>query len=243
MPQPKSKFRRIIIKLSGEALRNPENGDPIDLAILNRICKELKAVHALGIEIGLVIGGGNISRGLSAQRNDGIARTTGDYMGMLATVINGMALMDSLERMGIETRLQSAISMSKVAESFIVRRAIRHLERKRLVIFAAGTGSPYFSTDTTAALRASEINAEILMKATNVDGIYDKDPAKYKEAKKYDKLSFIEAIKQRLCIMDSTAFSLCMDNHLPILVFNLNQTGNIKKAVMGKKIGTLVHEP
>lgn len=238
--QSRPKFKRIILKLSGEVLGNPHKGTSIDPGILEALCSELKEIHSLGVEIGLVIGGGNIFRGLSRSQESLVDRTTGDYMGMLATVINGLALMDRLEKMQIETRIQSAIPMSKLAEPFILRRAIRHLEKKRLVIFVAGTGSPYFSTDTTAALRASEIGAQILMKATNVDGIYNKDPARYKRAKKYDSIFFIDALKKRLNIMDSTAFSLCMDNHIPILVFSMNQKGNMKKAIMGKKIGTLV---
>ena len=238
--RPQPKFKRIILKLSGEVLGNPGKGVPIDSDILETLCCELKEIHSLGVEIGLVIGGGNIFRGLSRGKESIVDRTTGDYMGMLATVINGLALMDRLEKMQIETRIQSAIPMSKLAEPYILRRAIRHLEKKRLVIFVAGTGNPYFSTDTTAALRASEIGAQILMKATKVDGIYNKDPARYKNAKKYDNIYFIDALKKRLNIMDLTAFSLCMDNDIPILVFNMTEKGNMKKAIMGKKIGTLV---
>lgn len=237
-PQPK--YRRIILKLSGEVLRNNEDGEPIDPATLKSICEEVKKVYDIGVQIGLVIGGGNIFRGLSGAEMKGVDRTTGDYMGMLATVINGLALMDCLEKLGVTVRLQSAIPMDKLAEPFIVRRATRHLERGRVVIFAGGTGNPYFSTDTTAALRASEIGADMLMKATKVDGIYDKDPEKHGDAVKYDHIPYIDALRERLKIMDSTAFSLCMENQLPILVFSMKEPGSIHRAVMGEKIGTLV---
>ncbi len=233
-------YARVVLKLSGEVLRNNESGEPIDEDILQTICEELREVHNLGVQIGLVVGGGNIFRGLSGAEVRGVNRTTGDTMGMLATVINGLALMDCLERMGVQVRVQTAIPMDKVAEPFIQRRAIRHLEKGRLVIFVAGTGNPYFSTDTTAALRASEIQAQVVMKATKVDGIYDKDPKKFSDAVKYDSLTYSEAISRRLSVMDTTAFSLCMDNHLPILVFNLQQKGSIFRAVTGEKIGTLV---
>jgi uridylate kinase len=238
--QNKPKYKRIILKLSGEVLRNNEDGEPIDARTLKSICEEVKEVYDLGVEIGLVIGGGNIFRGLSGSEMKGVARTTGDYMGMLATVINGLALMDCLEKLGVTVRLQSAIPMDKLAEPFILRRATRHLERGRVVIFAGGTGNPYFSTDTTAALRANEIGADILMKATKVDGIYDKDPAKHKDAVKYEHVPYINALRERLQVMDSTAFSLCMENELPILVFSMKEPGAIYRAVMGEKIGTLV---
>ena len=241
-PASKPKFHRVILKISGEALRQPHKGDSIDNAKLTTICKEIKAAHRLGVQIGIVVGGGNIFRGLAGERLSGVDRTTGDHMGMLATIINGLALMDCLEKLGVATRVQSAITVAKFAEPFILRRAVRHMEKKRVVIFVAGTGNPYFSTDTTAALRANEIGAEILLKGTKVDGIYDKDPVKHKDAKRYTKLPFMEALRRRLCIMDSTAFSLCMDNRLPILVFDLNKPGNIRKALMGKRIGTLVQE-
>jgi uridylate kinase len=192
------------------------------------------------VQVCVVIGGGNIFRGLQGAKQ-GVDRTTGDYMGMLATVINSLALMDCLEKMGVDTRVQSAIPMNQIAEPFIMRRAIRHLEKKRVVIFAAGTGNPYFTTDTTAALRASELHADIIMKATKVDGIYDKDPKKYADAVKYDEITFVDALRQRLNVMDSTAFSLCLDNNVPILVFNLTSEHAIRNAVLGKKIGTLVH--
>ncbi|PWU06017.1 MAG: UMP kinase [Verrucomicrobia bacterium] len=235
----KPKYQRIVLKISGEVLRDKENGNTIDPEILNELCKELKGVHDMGVEIGLVVGGGNIFRGLSGAKR-GVDRTTGDFMGMLGTVINGLALMDSLEKMGVHVRVQSAIPMKEVAEPFILRRAVRHLEKGRLVIFVAGTGNPYFSTDTTAALRASEIGAQVIMKATKVDGVYDKDPHLYKDAKKYTKLSFDEALRNRLNVMDSTAFSLCLDNHIPILVFDINEPLAIQRAVMGQEIGTLV---
>ena len=236
------KFKRIVLKLSGEALRNTIDGDPIDASILETVCKEVKEVSEAGVEIGLVIGGGNIFRGLNGSEMRGIDRTTGDYMGMLSTVINGLAIMDCLEKMGVTVRLQSAIPMDKLAEPFILRRATRHLERGRVVIFAGGTGNPYFSTDTTAALRASEIGADILFKATKVDGIYDKDPVKEPDAIKYDHIPYMSALKQGLKIMDSTAFSLCMENKMPILVFSMQESGSILKAVMGESIGTLVND-
>ena len=234
------KYKRIILKLSGEVLKNPESGDPIDPEILLRVCKQLKEIWDYGMEIGVVVGGGNIFRGLQGE-GKGVARNTGDYMGMLATVINSMALMDCLEKLGVVTRVLSAIRMDEVAEPFILRRATRHLERGRLVIFGAGTGNPYFSTDTTAALRANEVQAEIILKATKVDGIYDKDPNIYDDAKKFDDLTYMDCISQRLKVMDSTAFSLCMDNKVPILVIDLNDPSAIKKAVTGEAIGTLVH--
>ena len=235
---PKPKYRRIVLKISGEALRNSA-GEPIDSEILARICRQLKEVHEMGVQVGVVVGGGNIFRGLQGAE-DGTDRVTGDYMGMLATVINGLALMNGLEKLGVEVRVMTAIPMDKVAEPYILRRAIRHLERGRLVIFVAGTGNPYFSTDTTAALRASELSAQILMKATQVDGIYDKDPKKFSNAKKYTTLSYLDALRQRLNIMDSAAFSLCLDNQIPILVFNLNDLGGIRKAVLGQSTGTMV---
>jgi uridylate kinase len=239
-PDARAKYKRVVLKLSGEVLRGGKSGDPIDAATLERTCAQVKEIHDLGVQVCVVIGGGNIFRGLNgAQR--GVDRTTGDYMGMLATVINGLALMDCLEKLGVSTRVQSAIPMNQIAEPFILRRAMRHLQKKRVVIFVAGTGNPYFSTDTTAALRASELHADIIMKATKVDGIYDKDPKKHADAVKYDQLTFIEALKQRLNVMDSTAFSLCMDNNVPILVFDLGDEHAIRKAIVGEKIGTLVH--
>ncbi|MBI2517216.1 MAG: UMP kinase [Opitutae bacterium] len=236
--KPELKFKRIILKLSGEVLRG-KGTEPIDAVTLERMCGQVKEIHDLGVQVCIIIGGGNIFRGLQGAKR-GVDRTTGDYMGMLATVINGLALMDCLEKMGVNTRVQSAIPMNQIAEPFILRRAIRHLEKGRVVIFVAGTGNPYFSTDTTAALRASEMHADIIMKATKVDGIYDKDPKKHPEAVKYDHLTFIDALKQRLNVMDSTAFSLCMDNNVPILVFNLEDPHAIKKAISGEHVGTLV---
>ena len=236
---PRVKYKRIILKLSGEVLRGGSSGDPIDAATLEKIGSQVKEIHELGVEVCVVIGGGNIFRGLNGEKR-GVDRTTGDYMGMLATVINALALMDCLEKMGVNTRVQSAIPMNQIAEPFIMRRAMRHLEKGRVVIFAAGTGNPYFSTDTTAALRASELHADIILKATKVDGIYDKDPKKFPDAVKYDQITFIDALKQRLNVMDSTAFSLCLDNNVPILVFDLGDEHAIRKAVVGEKIGTLV---
>ena len=233
------KYKRIVLKLSGEVLRGGKTGDPIDADTLEKTCSQVKEIADLGVEVCVVIGGGNIFRGLQGAHR-GVDRTTGDYMGMLATVINALALMDGLEKMGVTTRVQSAIPMNQIAEPFILRRAMRHLEKGRVVIFAAGTGNPYFSTDTTAALRASEMHADIIMKATKVDGIYDKDPKKFPDAVKYDQITFIDALKQRLNVMDSTAFSLCLDNNVPILVFDLNDEHAIRKAVLGEKIGTLV---
>ena len=233
------KYKRVVLKLSGEVLRGGKSGDPIDAPTLEKICRQVKEIHELRVQVCVVIGGGNIFRGLNGEHH-GVDRTTGDYMGMLATVINGLALMDCLEKLGVETRVQSAIPMNQIAEPFILRRAMRHLNKKRVVIFVAGTGNPYFSTDTTAALRASELHADIIMKATKVDGVYDKDPKKHPDAVKFDQITFIDALRLRLNVLDSTAFSLCMDNNVPILVFDLNDEHAIKKAVLGEKIGTLV---
>jgi len=236
---PRAKYKRVVLKLSGEVLRGGKSGDPIDSETLVHVCTQVKEIHALGVQICVVIGGGNIFRGLNGEKR-GVDRTTGDYMGMLATVINGLALMDCLEKLGVNTRVQSAIPMNQIAEPFILRRAIRHLEKGRVVIFVAGTGNPYFSTDTTAALRASEMHAEIILKATKVDGVYDKDPKKHADAVKFDRLTFLDALKLRLNVMDSTAFSLCMDNNVPILVFDLNDDHAIRQAIFGETIGTLV---
>lgn len=237
---PTPKYKRIVLKLSGEALGNPEKMETIDGDILLRVCEEVKAVYELGVEVGLVIGGGNIFRGIQGNEIRGVDRTTGDYMGMMATVINGLALMDCLEKLDVPVRVLSAIEMDRVAEPYILRRATRHLERGRVVIFAGGTGNPYFSTDTTAALRANEIDAQIIFKATKVDGVYDKDPKKYSDAKRYTHVSFIDALRQGLKVMDATAFAMCMDNDLPILVFDMNEPGSIRRAVLGEPIGTLV---
>lgn len=232
------KYKRIVLKLSGEALQG-ERGYGIDPEAASSIAKEIKEVHATGVEIAVVIGGGNIFRGMSASSR-GMDRSTADYMGMLATVINGLALQNALERHGVFTRLQTAIEMQQLAEPYIRRRAIRHLEKKRIVIFAAGTGNPYFTTDTTAALRAIEINADVILKATKVDGVYSADPLKDKRAKKFNELKYIDVLKLGLKVMDATAISLCMDNHLPIIVLNLNKKGNIKRVVLGENIGTIV---
>jgi uridylate kinase len=233
------KYRRIVLKLSGEALREPGSHETISPWIVTDIAKHIQQVRDLGVEIAIVIGGGNIWRGLTASHR-GMDRTTADYMGMLATVINGMALQSALEQIGVVTRLQTAIEMANVAEPFILRRAIRHLELGRVVIFGAGTGNPFFSTDTTAALRASEIRAEVILKATKVDGIYDSDPKTNPKALRYETVTYTEALSKRLKIMDSTAFSLCMDNRVPIIVFDLAMPYNIKRVVCGEKVGTLV---
>lgn len=236
---PKPKYRRIILKLSGEALKAPGSADNISPEIVNGICSQIKEIAAMGVQVAIVIGGGNIWRGLAASHR-GMERTTADYMGMLATVINGMALQSALEKMGVPTRVHTAIHMENIAEPFIRRRAIDQLENGEAVIFVAGTGNPYFSTDTTAALRASEIGAEVILKATKVDGIYTADPFKDPTAKKYARLTFSEALAQRLSVMDSTAFSLCMDNKVPIIVFDMMKANNIRSVVLGKTVGTLV---
>src|SRR5213593_629581 len=233
------KYKRVLLKLSGEALMG-DQGFGIDPHIVLRIANEIKDIHALGVEVAIVIGGGNIFRGLKASEQ-GFDRVSADHMGMLATVINSLALQDALEKMDVYTRVQSAIEMNQVAEMFIRRRAIRHLEKGRVVIFAAGTGNPYFSTDTTAALRAMEVKAEVILKATKVDGIYDADPAKVKDAKLYSSISYIEVLTQGLGVMDSTAISLCKDNRVPIIVFNIKSRGNIKRVIQGEKIGSLVY--
>jgi uridylate kinase len=233
------KYRRIVLKLSGEALREPGSKDNISPQIVNQMAQEIKEVQGLGVQVAVVIGGGNIWRGLAASHR-GMNRTTADYMGMLATVINGMALMSGLEDIGLTVRVQTAIEMNNVAEPFILRRALHHLEKGYVVIFVAGTGNPFFSTDTTAALRANEIGADAILKATKVDGIYDADPKTNPGAKKYDHITYGEALQRRLQVMDSTAFSLCMDNKMPIVVFNMGDSGNIKRAVMGEPVGTLV---
>jgi uridylate kinase len=233
------KYRRIVLKLSGESLREPGSHEAISPVIVTDIAKQILQVRDLGVEIAIVIGGGNIWRGLTASHR-GMDRTTADYMGMLATVINGMALQSALEQIGVVTRLQTAIEMANVAEPFILRRAIRHLELGRVVIFGAGTGNPFFSTDTTAALRASEIRAEVILKGTKVDGIYDSDPKTNPNALRYETVTYVEALVKRLKIMDSTAFSLCMDNKIPIIVFDMSTPQNVKRVVCGEKVGTLV---
>lgn len=235
------KYRRIVLKVSGEALREPGSKDNISPQIVNGLAAEIKGVLDLGVQIAVVVGGGNIWRGLAASHR-GMNRTTADYMGMLATVINGMALMSGLEDAGVPTRVQTAIAMNNVAEPFILRRALRHLEIGRVVVFVAGTGNPFFSTDTTAALRASEIGADAILKATKVDGIYDSDPKKNPDARRFDRVTYGEALQRRLQVMDSTAFSLCMDNKMPIVVFDMSEPSNIQRAVMGEPVGTLVTE-
>ncbi len=232
------KYKRILLKISGEALVGKSDYG-IDPDIMENISEQIKGVVKLGIEIAVVVGGGNFWRGVSASAG-GMDRTTADYVGMLATVMNAMGLQDSLEKKNVTTRVQSSITMQEIAEPFIRRRALRHLEKKRVVIFAGGTGNPYFSTDTAAALRALEINAEILFKATKVDGVYDKDPKKHADARKYEELTFMEVLDKDLKILDSTATSLCMENNLPIVVFDITRPGNIRDVVFGKKIGTLV---
>ena len=232
-------YKRIVLKLSGEALQERGARENISPSVVREIAVRIKEVHDLGVQTSVVIGGGNIWRGLAAS-NRGMDRTTADYMGMLATVINALALRSTLAEMGVATRVQTAIEMKNVAEPFILGRAVRHLELGRVVIFAAGTGNPYFSTDTTAALRASEIRADVILKATKVDGVYDRDPNTDPNAQLYEQITFTEALAKRLQIMDSTAFSLCMDNKIPILVFDMNKPSNIRDAVLGRKVGTLV---
>ena len=231
-------YKRILLKLSGEALMGNQ-GFGIDPDMIKYVADEIRSVIDIGVQVAIVVGGGNIFRGIAAS-SFGMDRTSADHMGMLATVINSIALQDALERKGVQTRVQTAISMHEVAEPFIVRRAVRHLEKGRAVIFAAGTGSPYFTTDTAAALRAQEINAEILLKATKVDGIYDADPVKNKDALFIKKISYMEVLERQLKVMDMTAISLAMDNHLPLAVFNLHSPGNIRKVVCGDDVGTRI---
>lgn len=233
-----AKYRRVILKLSGEALAGSK-GIGIDPQIVSSIAREVKEITDIGVQVAIVVGAGNIWRGVQGMKM-GIDRATSDYMGMLGTVINAMALQDSLEKQGVDTRVQSAIEMREVAEPYIRRRALRHLEKGRVVIFAAGTGNPYFSTDTCAALRAAEIEAEVILMAKKVDGVYDADPMENPNAKKYKELAYIDVLKQGLGVMDVTATSLCMDNRIPIIVFGITEPGNIKRAVMGEKIGTFV---
>jgi len=234
-------YKRIVLKLSGEALQGDQNHG-IDQLTLNSIARQIKEIKEIGVEVAIVLGGGNIFRGLENTENKGLEmeRAVADYMGMLATVINGLALQDALEKLGLPTRVMTAIEMQKIAEPYIRRRAIRHLEKGRIVIFVAGTGNPYFTTDTAAALRAMEINADVILKATKVDGIYSCDPFKDKNARKFKRLKYIDILKKGLKVMDATAVSLCMDNHLPIVVFNLNKPGNIKRVILGESIGTIV---
>ncbi len=235
---PPPKFSRVLIKLSGEALGS-KDGVGICPEAVHHLAVQIREVRDLGVQIVVVVGGGNIFRGLPGSER-GIERATGDYMGMLGTVINALALQDALEKLGCPTRVQSAIVMSQIAEPFIRRRAVRHLEKGRVVIFGGGTGNPYFSTDTAAALRANEIGAEVILKATKVDGIYDRDPKKHPQAKRFTEISYLEALQRRLQVMDSTAFSLCMDNKMPIIVFDFFKPHNLRRAVLGEKVGTLV---
>jgi uridylate kinase len=239
MTKPKRpQYSRILLKLSGEVLGG-EGGFGISPEAVQGMAEQICEVRELGVQIVVVIGGGNIYRGLGAAER-GIERATGDYMGMLATIINSLALQDALEKLGAPTRVQSAIAMSQIAEPFIRRRAVRHLEKGRVVIFGGGTGNPYFSTDTAAALRANEIGAEVVLKATKVDGIYDSDPKKNPKAQRFEKITYIEALQRQLKVMDSTAFSLCMDNKMPIIVFDFFKPHNLKRVVLGEKVGTLV---
>lgn len=231
-------YKRILLKLSGEALVGDDEYG-ISPEVIGSIAGEVADVRALGVEVAIVIGGGNIFRGVAAS-SKGMDRASADYMGMLATVINALALQDALENKGVDTRVQSAIEMQEIAEPYIRRRATRHLEKGRVVIFAAGTGNPYFTTDTAAALRAMEVNADVIMKATKVDGIYDADPVEFPDAVKFDELTYIDVLKKSLKVMDSAAISLCMDNDLPIIVFNLKQKGNVVRVVKGEKIGSIV---
>ena len=231
-------FKRIILKISGEVLIG-EDGYGISSEVISGISREIKEVMELGVQVAVVVGGGNLFRGVDASLK-GMDRTSADYMGMLATVINSLAFQDALEKIGVFTRVQSAIDMRQVAEPYIRRKAIRHLEKTRVVIFAGGTGNPYFSTDTAASLRAMEIGADALLKATKVEGVYDSDPMKNKDAVKFDRLSYIDVLKKNLRVMDATAISLCMDNQLPIIVFNIKKEGNIVRAVMGEKLGTII---
>lgn len=236
----KPKYKRIMLKLGGESLMDPKVRYGISLPIVKKLSEEIKEVHELGVETAIVLGGGNIFRGLSKEAKE-IDRTTADYMGMLATVINSMALQDVLEKAGVFTRVLSSLGMQQIAEPYIRRRALRHLEKGRVIIFAGGTGNPYFSTDTAASLRANEIHAEVILKGTKVDGVYDADPEKEPAAKRFDSLNYIDVLKKKLKVMDATAISMCMENELPIVVFNMFEKGNLCKVVCGEKIGTIVH--
>jgi len=238
MAEKTKKLRRVVLKISGEALMG-KLGYGVDPEVLKSISLEIKGINKSSVEIAVVIGGGNIFRGLSAA-SKGMDRSTADYMGMLATMLNGLALQDALEKTGVDTRVLTAIDICELAEPYIRRRAVRHMEKKRVVIFVCGTGNPYFTTDTAAALRAIEIGADMVLKATKVDGVYSKDPVKYSDAKKFEKLDYMEVLKNKLKVMDSTAVSLCMDNSLPIVVFNMKKKGNIKRAILGEKIGTTI---
>jgi uridylate kinase len=236
---PDARYQRVLLKLSGEALMG-DQAFGISQEMLTYVAEEIQSICEMGVSLAVVVGGGNIFRGVAASSH-GMERTSADHMGMLATIMNSLALQDALEKRGIQTRVQTAISMHEVAEPYIRRRAVRHLEKGRVVIFAAGTGNPYFTTDTAAVLRAQEIHAEILFKATKVDGLYDSDPVVNPEAKRYDDITYMEVIEKQLKVMDLTAISLAMDNHLPLVVFNLKQKGNIKRVGRGEAIGTLIH--
>jgi len=235
----KPQYRRVLLKLSGEALADPVTGTGVNFKMINSIARQLKEIKEHDIEVAMVVGGGNIFRGYP-QELHGIERASADYMGMVATVINALALQDALEKKEVFTRVQTAIDMQEIAEPYIRRRAIRHLEKGRVVIFAAGTGNPYFTTDTAAALRALEIGAEAILKGTKVEGVYDKDPAKHPNAKMFSSLNYFDVLKKGLKVMDATAISLCMDNDLPIVIFNVTKPGNLKKVIFGEKIGTIV---
>ena len=232
-------YKRVLLKLSGEALMGDTNRLGIDPQTVDEISQQIAEVAGLGVQIGIIIGGGNIFRGLSASAR-GMERVTADHMGMLATVINALALQDYLERHKLDTRVMTAIKMEELAEPFIRRRAVAHLQRGRVVVFGAGTGNPYFTTDTAAALRANEINAEVILKGTKVDGVYDKDPVQFADAVKFDRLQYMDVVKRKLKVMDTTAVTLCMENKLPIVVFNLRKSGNLKRVILGEPIGTIV---
>jgi len=234
----KAQYKRILLKISGEVLSG-EGNFGIDSEVMLQIAREIREVKNLGVEMAVVIGGGNIFRGIAAS-SKGMDRVSADYMGMLATVLNALALQDALEKLGVQTRVQTAIEMREIAEPYIRRKAIRHLEKNRLVIFAAGTGNPYFTTDTTASLRAMEIGADVILKGTKVEGVYDYDPMVDRRAKRYEELTYLDVLKKQLKVMDATAISLCMDHHIPIVVFNLKKKGNIKRVVLGENVGTRV---
>lgn len=240
MGQPPIKWNKILLKIGGESLAE-KKGYGISAGRIRFVAEEIKEIKDLGVKIGVMVGGGNIFRGEVASK-EGMDRTTADYMGMLATILNALALQDTLERIGVFTRVQTAIEMQEIAEPYIRRRALRHLEKERVVIFAGGTGNPYFTTDTAAALRALEIEANVILKATKVEGIYSSDPLKDKKAKKFSEISYVEVLNRRLKVMDATAISLCMDNHLPIIVFNLQERGNVKRIILGEKVGTIVKD-
>ncbi len=240
MEKAEPQYKRVLLKLSGEVLAG-EEGYGIDSGALVKISKEIKDVWELGVEVAVVIGGGNIFRGISGTET-GIDRATGDYMGMLATLINALALQSALEKLEVPTRVMTPFEIRQLAEPYIRRKAVRHLEKGRVVIFAGGTGNPFFTTDTAAALRAAEIDADVILKATKVDGVYDKDPVKFSDAKRFERIDYIEVLEKGLKVMDSTSISLCMDNGIPIIVFSVLESGNIKKVVLGEKVGTLVGE-